>query len=130
MSEQNVALAREGYGDGDPLVTMAGRIDPEAEFDFTDVYPDQPVLRGRDEIKQFRDAGPWGRSLRFEPERYFDVDAERVLVFIRVTATGQESGAQVEVKAAHELTIRDGLLVRVKVYLDRDKALEANGLTG
>ena len=34
------------------------------------------------------------------------------MVFIRVSATGQESGAQVEIRAAHEITIRDGLLVR------------------
>jgi hypothetical protein len=33
--------------------------------------------------------GPWGGSVRLEPERFFDVDAERVLVFVRVTATGK-----------------------------------------
>jgi ketosteroid isomerase-like protein len=86
------------------------------------------VLRGIDEIRRFRDVGPWGRSLRFEPERYFDVDDERVLVFVRVTATGQASGAPVEVRNAHEFTIRDGLIVRFKVHRDRAEALEAVGL--
>jgi ketosteroid isomerase-like protein len=31
---------------------------------------------------------------------------------------------------AHELTLRDGMIVRVKVYPDRDAALKALGLEG
>jgi hypothetical protein len=31
---------------------------------------------------------------------------------------------------AHEFTIRDGVLVRFKVYSDRDEALKAAGLAG
>jgi ketosteroid isomerase-like protein len=128
MSQANVEIVRRGYAESDPLSTFAAHIAPEAEFDFTDAYPDQPVLRGIDEIRSFRDAGPWGRSLRFKPERYFDVDDERVLVFVQVTATGQTSGASVEVRNAHEFTIRDGLIVRFKVHHDRSEALEAVGL--
>ena len=56
------------------------------------------------------------------------MDDQRVLVFVRMTATGQESGAPVDIRAAHEFTIRDGLLVRFKVYGDRGQALEAAGL--
>jgi hypothetical protein len=71
---------------------------------------------------------PWGGSLTLEPERFFDVDDERVLVFVRVTAEGEGSGAPVEMRDAHELTIRDGVFVRWKVYADRAEALEAAGL--
>jgi ketosteroid isomerase-like protein len=56
------------------------------------------------------------------------VDDERVLVFARVSATGHESGAQVEIRAAHEFTIRDGRVVRFKVYGDREEALDAAAL--
>jgi ketosteroid isomerase-like protein len=66
--------------------------------------------------------------IHFEPERFFEVDAERVLVFVRASATGQESGAQVEIQAAHDFTIRDGLVVRFRAYPNRDQALEAAGL--
>ena len=107
-----------------PLTDIA-RIAPDAEFDFTDVYPDQPVLRGIEEMRRFRDGSPWGRSLHFEPESYFDVDDERVLVFLRATSIGQASGAEVESRVAHEVTLRDGLIVRVKVYRDRAEALKA-----
>jgi len=45
-----------------------------------------------------------------------------------VNATGKESGVPVELRNAHEFTIRDGMLVRFKVYGDRATALEAAGL--
>jgi hypothetical protein len=68
-----------------------------------------------------------GRDL-FEPEEFFDVDDERVLVFIRATATGSASGATTQAIAAHEFTVRDGLVTRVKVYRDRAEALAASGI--
>jgi hypothetical protein len=45
-----------------------------------------------------------------------------------VSARGHESGAEVEIQVAHEFTIRHQLVVRFKVYGDRDLALEAVGL--
>ena len=111
-------------------LTNARHIAPDVEFDFTAIYPDQPVLRGIEEVRRFRDASPWGRSTRFKPERYFDVDDERVLVFARATSTGQASGARVETRIAQEFTIRDGLIVRVKVHRDQAEALAALGLEG
>jgi ketosteroid isomerase-like protein len=127
MSRANVEIVRQGYADPAPL-TSGTHVAHDAEFDFTSVYPDQPVLRGVEEMRSFRDAGPWGRSIHFEPERYFDVDDERVLVFVRVTSTGQASGATVESRVAQEFTLRDGLIVRVKVHRDRSEALKAVGL--
>ena len=58
------------------------------------------------------------------------MDDERVLAFVRVSATGQESGVEVEIRPAHEFTIRDGLIVRFKAYRYRDDALEATGMRG
>jgi ketosteroid isomerase-like protein len=128
MSRDNLEQARRAYAEPDPLTALAAIAAPEVEIDLTAVYPDQPVLRGIDEARRFRDTSPWGASQRFEPERYFDIDDERVLVFLRATATGQVSGTAVEARPAHELTIRNGRLVRLKVYLDRAEALEASGL--
>ena len=38
-------------------------------------------------------------------------------------------GAVVELRNAHEFTVRDGVLIRFKVYGDRDEALDAAGLS-
>jgi ketosteroid isomerase-like protein len=130
ISEQNVEIVRSLYADPRGLTAAASdKVAPDAEFDFTAVYPDRPIVRGVEELRRFRDGGPWsGSPIHFEPERFLDADDERVLVFVRVSATGQESGAQVEIRAAHECTIRHGLLVRFKAYGNRDQALEAVGL--
>ncbi len=120
-------LVRQQYQGLGPL-TDSARLAPDAEFDFTAVYPDQPVLHGVEEMRAFRDSGPWGRSIHFEPECYFDVDEERVLVFVHVTATGQGSGVTVESRIAQEFTVRGGLIVGVKIHRDRAAALKVMGL--
>jgi len=130
MSQENVGIVREIYADPRGLIgTASERAVPTVEFDFTDVYPDRPVLRGVEEMRRFRETGPWsGSPVHIEAERFFDVDDERVLAFVRVKATGRDSGVEVELKPAHLFTIRDGLLVRFKAYRDRGQALEAAGL--
>jgi hypothetical protein len=115
------------YQGSAPLIDRA-HVAPDAEFDFTAVYPDQPVLRGIEAMRTFRDAGPWGRSTRFEAERYLAVDEERVLVLVRAIATGRGSGVPVETRIAQEFTIRDRLIVRMKVHRDQSEALKAVGL--
>ena len=130
MSQENVEFVREIYADPRGLIgTASEKAAPDVEFDFTDAYPDRPVLKGVEEMRRFRDTGPWsGSPIHIEPERFFDLDDERVLAFVRVSATGQESGVEVEIRPAHEFTIRDGLIVRFKAYADRKQALEAAGL--
>jgi len=130
MSQQNVEIVRGVYADPGGLTGGASdKLAPDAEFDFTAAYPERPIMRGVEELRRFRDTGPWsGSPIHFEPERFFDMDDERVLVFVRVSATGHGSGVPVEFPVAHEFTIRGGLVVRFKVYGSRDEALEAAGL--
>jgi ketosteroid isomerase-like protein len=131
MSQENVEMMRRLYADPRGLTgASADIVAPDAEFDFTAAYPDRPILRGVEELRRFRDTGPWsGSPVHFDPERFVDVDDERVLVFVRVTATGKGSGAPVEMHVAHECTIQGGRLVRFKVYEDRAEALDAAGLS-
>jgi ketosteroid isomerase-like protein len=115
--------------DPDLLVALAEFAESDTEFDFTDAYPDGQVVKGVEGVRRIAAKWPWD-DLNFDPERFFDVDAERVLVFVRAKATGVGSGIPVERRTAHECTFRDGRLVRFKVYSDRDAALESAGLLG
>jgi hypothetical protein len=76
----------------------------DLQLDLTAVYLDLPVLRGVGEVRGYLDKSPWGTSPQFEPERYFDVDDERVLVFMLGTSTGRSSGVPVEARGAQEFT--------------------------
>jgi ketosteroid isomerase-like protein len=139
MSEENVELVRQtfaGWGDTEEArrafleeAGRSGRIAPDAELDFTAMYPDAPVVHGVEAWLGYFRSMPWGGSVKLAPERFFDVDDERVLVFVRVTAQGEGSGAHVEIRNAYEFTIRDGAIVRWKVFADRAAALEAAGLS-
>jgi ketosteroid isomerase-like protein len=131
MSEEALEVVRRIYArplnlDPDLLAALDDVAAPNAEFDFTDVYPDGRVVRGVAGVRRIASNWPWG-DLHFEPEDFIAVDAERVLVFIRATATGVGSGIPVERRTAHELTFEDGRLVRFKVYSERDDALAAAG---
>jgi len=135
MSQENVDWIRRMFDEfgwspeGIEDASRAGLIAPDVELDFSSLYPDGPVVHGLEDWRRgFADTVPWGRSLRFEPERFLDVDDERVLIFMRVTARGEGSGVPVENRVAHEYTIRDGVLTRWKGFADRSEALEAAGL--
>jgi ketosteroid isomerase-like protein len=136
MSEENVEFVRRAYDALGPYPARVAEsayaewVAPDAEADLSAVYPDAPTVRGPESMSRLVEMLPWGRSVKLEPEQFFDVDDERVLVFIHVTAEGEGSGAPVEMRDAHELTVRDGLIVRLKVYANRAEALEAVGLRG
>ena len=60
----------------------------------------------------------------FEAERFFDAGDE-VAVFVRTSGTARQSGAAVEISAAHVVTVQDGRVTRTEVFLDRHEALDA-----
>lgn len=134
MSEGSLEIARRVYCrplhlDPDLLAGLAEFADSETTFDFTDAYPDGPVVSGMEGVRRIAAKWPWD-ALHFKPERFINVDANRVLVFVCATATGVGSGVPVERRTAHECTFSDGRLVRFKVYSDRDDALRRAGLPG
>jgi ketosteroid isomerase-like protein len=103
-------------------------IAPDIEIDFSAMYPDGPIIRGLEASLGYVDSLPWGGSLKVKAERFFDVGDERVVVFVHATAKGEGSGVPVEMRDAHEFTIRDGVFVRWKLYADRAEALQAAAL--
>jgi len=132
VSSKSLEIVRDMYRrplrlDPDFLAELERYATPETAFDFTDVYPDGRVVKGVDAVRQVAANWPWD-ELYFDPERFLDVDGQRVLVFVRATATGMGSGVPVERRTAHECTFSQGSLVRFKVYSDRQHALDDAGL--
>ena len=63
------------------------------------------------------------------PTEFVDVDQERVLVLMEVRARSKTHQVEVPLKAANLLTLRDGLIARLELFLDQTQALEAAGLS-
>ena len=80
------------------------------------------VRRGFDEYHE-----AWER-LDLRPEEIIDTGDE-LIVFVHEAARGRESGVVVETDTAMVSTLRDGLIVRVRGFMDRAEALEAAGLS-
>ena len=127
MSQENVEIVKRLYAEPGGL-SASELVAADFELDLTALYFDQPVLRGRDAVRTHIKTGPWGASLRFVPQRFIDVDHERVLVVVRGSSTGRTSSVPVEALAAQEFTIRGGLVRRTKVYRTPAEALKAVGL--
>ncbi len=66
-------------------------------------------------------------DIRFAPLRFWD-SGDKVVVALRVTAKGKETGIPVEQHLAQVWTMRDGKAVRAQTYPTQAEALEAAGL--
>jgi hypothetical protein len=72
---------------------------------------------------------------RIEPYEYRPLDAERVLVLVRAYGRGRSSGVDLMESTrgrggANLVRIREGNVVRLHAYFDRDRALADLGLEG
>jgi ketosteroid isomerase-like protein len=145
MSQENVEIvrayfdeiARASREDFDPETTisrMAEFWDPKIEWDtrgglVEDVAGINRVYRGIEGASQWcREWFEAWEALHFE---YEVVDAgERVVTLLDLRMRGRSSGIEVALgKHAWVITLRDGLMLRQKLYMDQSEALEAVGLS-
>jgi ketosteroid isomerase-like protein len=84
---------------------------------------------GHDGLREsFRDSEhAWG-EIRIDPEAYFDL-GEHTLSFYVLHACGRRSGVEVARPIAQVARWRDGLIVYLKPYRDREEALRDLGVS-
>ena len=84
---------------------------------------------GPDGIRRFftdiADASP---DFKIVIESLEAVGPDRVLGFMRVLGTGRASGIPIENATGNVYDIADGKIQRIRVFFDRNQALEAAGL--
>ena len=127
MSEENVEVIRRFY-------ECLARRDWDAMW--RDFDPDfmldtqlQGSYRGRNECQAFVDDQISAfESSTAEPVEVFE-GGEHVAVFVKIRARPKESSAEIEALVGHLFTMRDGLIVRLQTFPQREKALEAAGLS-
>jgi ketosteroid isomerase-like protein len=133
MSQENVEIVRacsEAFMNGD-IETALDALDPEIEWHATVGGLDEGrVARGREEVVQgFVDYFEVWEQMEMRAEKFIDAGGEDVVVFHHEVAKGRESGVVVETDTGTVQTVRDGKIVRVRSYMDRNQALEAAGLS-
>ena len=127
MSQQNVEAVRrawEAFNRGD-LDSFFADVAAEVEFVEDPAFPEAAVFRGREQIATYLAGFQEAMAdHRFEVEELRDL-GDRVLALVHETARGTSSGADVDQRPAFLYEFRDGLIVRVRAYLDRAEGLAA-----
>jgi ketosteroid isomerase-like protein len=130
VSDENVELVKRfarGF-ETDGIEVLREYCDPEIEWHEDPAFPEAGVYRGREAVARY------GEQFFSEfSEIHYEVgDAfsagEHVIANMEINGVGRTSGAAFELSAWWASTIRNGKIVRLYAYLDRDRALEAVGL--
>jgi ketosteroid isomerase-like protein len=133
MSQENVEIASRWYevaGSKEQLLAGMPRTmalcHPEVEWSAPE---DGSTYRGRDGVRQRLEE--WLESFadyRYEVQRIIDCGGDEVLVVAAEVGRGARSGAEVRSVNYELLTIRDGMIVRIREFYDTGDAFEAAGL--
>jgi uncharacterized protein len=132
MSQENMQVVLDAYarfnaGVKEPSLDFWAE---EGEYVASSEDPDSDTHRGIDAVRaQFARWVEAYPDLCVEPLEVKG-DRDKVFAWVRFAGKGAASGLPIEMELAHVSTLRDGKIVRVVEYNDRDEALGATGLAG
>jgi ketosteroid isomerase-like protein len=130
MSQQNVEIAARWYRPAgskrellDAMPTTMALCHPQVEWT---VPEDGATYRGREGVRQRLEQFD---EYRYEVQRILDCGGDDVLVEATEVGLGARSGAEVRSTNYELLTIRNGMIVRIREFYDEAEAFEAAGLS-
>ena len=132
MSQQNVEVVRDSWTAlaAGGLDAMAQFWDPEINWRAIEDAPDDVgEMLGLDAARRYvQDWLDMFEDIVNVPQELIDVGNDRVIAVQHVTGRARLSGVETELRYAVVYTLREGKIVRVREYRDREQALEAVGL--
>jgi ketosteroid isomerase-like protein len=103
-------------------------VDPAVEWRTATAMMEE-VYHGREGVMRWmRDYFEAWEELRVEPEEFIHASDEQVMIPLRLRARGKTSGVDVDMLMHEVMTIRDGLIVERRPFLERGAALRFLGL--
>jgi ketosteroid isomerase-like protein len=131
MSQENVELmlaAFEAFNSGD-LERIIAVSAEELEVEVPPGLSAEPdTYRGAEGMRRYMQAFQEAMSeVHFHAEQVWH-GGDAVVVDVRVTARGKQTGIPVEQRAAQAWTFRDGRALRIRAYASLAEALESVGL--
>jgi ketosteroid isomerase-like protein len=131
MSKENIEIVRRAWeawerGDWDPLNAF---YDPAVVWDASTLRgPIAGVYHGHEGVRRyFQDWLESFEAHRARAEEFIDAGDNVVVVGLRLSGRGKESGVQVDMPRWNLYRIRDGLAFRVELFETKAEALEAAG---
>jgi ketosteroid isomerase-like protein len=133
MSGENAATIREqveALSRGDWEAWLKG-FDPEVEFRMPREWPDEVQGKGREAaLASMKGALDVAENLDIEIRDITELDTpDRLLVSTHVRATGAGSGVPMGFDRYDLIRMRGGKVYRDEIFLSREEALEAAGLS-
>jgi ketosteroid isomerase-like protein len=117
--------------DPETLAVVFEDYHPDVEIKEDPRFPEAGVYRGSEAVqayfKQFTESFD---EFILEAEDFIDAGDDRMLFLFRLLTRGTGSGAAAEARPGWIYNVRDGKVVRIEAYLDRDDALAAAGVGG
>ena len=115
------ALARRDF------TALSELADPDFEMDLTERVLNPATYRGAEGLLRFLgEIDELWASMDIDVERVIE-RGDEVLAVLLVTLTGRGSGVEMESRIAQWWTLRDGRLLRMKLYGDADAAVAEFG---
>jgi uncharacterized protein len=119
------AYAAFNRGDIDAAVES---FDPQIEWSEPAEFPGGGAYHGRDEVKRYltQSRAPWAEG-GSEPEQFIP-SGNRIVVFVHARFRPKGSNEWADVRLADVYTIRDGKIVQMRAFADRQEALRWVGV--
>jgi ketosteroid isomerase-like protein len=130
MSHRNVEVVRgvyERWSQGDFSASIEV-MDPLVLLVMRPEFPDAGTYLGVDRVREYTRGflEPWTR-IAIAAEEIAEA-GDSVVVAVRQSGTGSESGVATELSYFHVWSFRGGKAIRLEVFRERDDAFEAVGL--
>src|SRR4051794_40222503 len=131
MSQEEIETLQavyEAISDGDWEAALRDTR-PDFEFIPPDQNPIAGTYRGREAVRGFF-AELWAafEEVTIQPEAFLEA-GDSIVVSMLLTLSPSGSGAEIQMHITHLWTMCDGRAVRCRVFLEREAALEAAGLS-
>jgi ketosteroid isomerase-like protein len=130
MSQENVEKVRrafEGTNSRD-FSYLPGLIDEDCELRLPSEFPGTQTARGPEGfLSALGELEEAFQDIAYEPQEFLDT-GDLVLATVRTSGHARHTGIEVELPVQWLYTFCAGKVIRMDVYFDRAKALEAAGL--
>jgi ketosteroid isomerase-like protein len=101
------------------------RLSPGFQVRDRESAPDRQTRYGREGIKQLFDSYMEAfDALRLEPDEFIEAD-DQIVVSLHQLVRGKGSGAQIIGRIAHVWTLQEGAALKLRIFADKERALEA-----